>query len=178
MFKEHEETGDTRLIENTTFTHNDMFIGFVTDDKEEHDRLINEEHDNIACANRSIIDMDAHAINDTNNFFQVDNYPEIPQTDHKLKSHNMSCSWSGCASETTSECFSIRSTTEHSLRLKRSSQAKTNEELQQLDMSKLAIDQLKTDLLFRGLSTTHKVKSALVQRLTSFLRSEESERTT
>ena len=55
------------------------------------------------------------------------------------------------------------------LRLKVSLQPKSDEQLKQINTNKLTIDQLKVDSLKRQLSTTHKVKKTLVDRLLKYL---------
>ena len=63
----------------------------------------------------------------------------------------------------------MRKITANILRLKVSLQPKSDEQLKKINTSKLTIDQLKVDLLKRQLSTTHKVKKTLVDRLLNYL---------
>ena len=59
--------------------------------------------------------------------------------------------------------------TNHVLKLKRLHVARDDETLRSLDMQKLTIDVLKSELLHRGLSTTHKKKEDLIKCLSSHL---------
>ena len=71
---------------NKSFTHDDTFVRFVTESKDEHDRLIAEDCDNIVRANRSIAGDELHAAEGAPNVFQVENYPMtlLLNTDSKL----------------------------------------------------------------------------------------------
>ena len=67
--------------------------------------------------------------------------------------------------------YGIRAMVDHTLKLKETHLAQDDDTLRNININKLTINMLKSELLYRGLSTTHSKKEQLVQRLSSFLSS-------
>ena len=152
IWKQHEESGDELLDGKTTFKHDDMCVGHATEKKEEHVRLLSDGHDNIACTDRKNNSEDVHPISDTGAFYQVNNFPSNPPDQHQLKSHVLSCSCTKCRKGLTCAHHSIRRSIANDAQFKTLFDSKTDEVLKGIDMSKLTMPQLKTELLRRSLS--------------------------
>ena len=119
----------------------------------------------------SQITEDLKAIPDTPAFYEVNNFPFNPPDHQQLKSYILSCSCVKFRKGTTCPCHSIRQSTTHDFQLKAVLDSLTDEALKNCDLTKLTIPRLKTELLSRSLSTSHKLKAELVQRLQNYLKS-------
>ena len=89
--------------------------------------------------------------------------------EHVLRTRVLSCSCIACRNGTACPYFVVRQMTNHVLKLKSLHVARDDETLRSLDMQKLTIDMPKSELLHRGLSTTHKKKEDLIKCLSSHL---------
>ena len=106
---------------------------------------------------------------DASSIYQVSNFPGNPTNEHQLKSNVLSCSCVKCHSGSNCSFHSIRQSISHTTRLKQVFQSQSDDYLKGVAISKLTIPRLKTELLSRSLSTSHKVKSDLVNRLQNYL---------
>ena len=66
------------LQKKMTFKHDDMHIGYVTEKKDEYDKLLHDGFNNIICTNRTKIQDDLYAVSNTAAFHQVRNYLSNP----------------------------------------------------------------------------------------------------
>ena len=137
--------------------------------KEEYDKLIADGYENIVYTDRTKIDEELHAIPDTASFHQVSNFPDNPINEHQLKSNVLSCSCIKCRTGSNCSFHVMRQSATHAIKLKQVFQSQSDDCLKEIDISKLTIPRLKTELLSRSLSTSHKVKSDLVNRLQNYL---------
>ena len=171
IWMEWEMEGNSNLLDKTTFKHDAMTIGFVTDSLSEYDKLVADGYDNITHADRSKVLEDLNPVKDTAEFFQVMNRPNNPSNEHILRAHRLVCSCKNCRIDTTCPYYGIRAMVDHTLKLKETHLAQDDDTLRNTNINKLTINMLKSELLYRGLSTTHSKKEQLVQRLSSFLSS-------
>lgn len=149
-----------------TFKHDATCIGFVTDSLDEYNKLVNYGHQNITCADRSRIIEDMQPLKDTTDFYQISN---VISDNNSLRSFNLSCSCFNCCNGMTFSYWFIRNPATHSLKMKRTCTATENEVLKTMNMSKLTIDKLKSELLCRSLSISHKVEAELASRLLKYI---------
>ena len=168
---EWEMEGNSNLLDKTTFKHDAMTIGFVTESLSEHDKLVADGYDNMTHTDRSKVLEDLNPVKDTAEFFQVMNRPNNPSNEHVLRACRLVCSCKNCRIDTTCPYHGVRAMIDHALKLKETHLAQDDDTLRNTNINKLTINMLKSELLYRGLSTTHSKKVQLVQRLSSFLSS-------
>lgn len=114
----YEESGDTRLIEKTTFKQDGVHIGFVSESFHEHNQLISDGYDNIACTDRAKVIDDVQAVPDAPNFYEVSNQINDPIDILRLQSFQLPCSCSKYREGTTCSFWSIRNSATHNLKKK------------------------------------------------------------
>ena len=92
------------------------------------------------------------------------------RTKYELTSFNIPCSCKHCRlSDGVCPFLSFRDKRVHDITLKKKIMNRTDQELANMDISKLTIPDLKVQLNARSMSTTHQKKLDLVQRLSEYL---------
>jgi len=105
--KHHMEiNGDVKLIENTCFSYDMMYIGYVTEDKQEFTNMINAGHTHVVYTDRSKINDDCDAIPGTSDIYQIDAHLNQFEgaTNYPVTTYNLPCSCISCRSYSVNDC--------------------------------------------------------------------------
>ena len=172
-WKKLEDEGSDELLDKGPFNSDSISFGFVVETLEECNKLKEQGHEHIALANRREMGDDVNAVEGTPDFFQVESQTLLNEPDRfNLVTHNLPCSCADCRIGTNCSFLSVRGRREHNMVLKEKIVSHTDEELKtSINIEKLTIPKLKVELLRRSLSTSHKVKADLLNRLIQYLRS-------
>jgi hypothetical protein len=173
----YERDGDCRCIKNTTYTTRNTYIGFVTENKEEYDRLCaDSEHEHIAYTDRTSNQPDMIPLKDTLLIAQVTGNKEKDAETGKwsVTSSYLPCSCLPCRtnpSTASTTCYykHERNFVKHVIKIKGENEI----EMDDLGLLGLTNDMLRKELNERGIETPKSwTKPKLVLMLTEVIGAE------
>ena len=154
---EYEDTGDIRVLENTTFRTQRTFVGFGTEDKDEYEKMTIEGKKHVVFTDHHNI-KDTAQIKGTQQLFQVQGAARVrTDGDYDLHTFKLPCSCDRCMEDPhkITDCLFLQS---------REWKREVLREIKEIKYDKYKVSDLKNELSNRQLPTTGK-KEDMIKRL-------------
>ena len=176
----YESNGDPRVIENTTFTTKNTYVGFGTESYSEYESLnANDDYDNIIFIDRSPNQPDIHTLDNTMLLSEVKGHPEPNSNTGKwtVTTSTLQCACLPCRTDPVTadnHCMykNDRNLRKYDIRIK-GENADVNNDEDPMGMQTMKKDDLIRELHERGVTARiHWKKDKLIQLLTEVIEDE------
>lgn len=167
----YEREGNEKILQNTTFTSRNTYVGYITDDKHEFDGLRNAQYEHVLYTDRENPEPDMKPLKDTLKLSQVqgDILENLATGKWTITSAHLPCSCPPCRTDpgtSSVNCLykSDRKMMQHDIKMKGDADIEVTDDL---GLRQLTRDLLRMELHERGIRVPSNMKKdELVELLT------------